>query len=225
MCGRFNVIDNPELQQLLKDLDIDLSIATITNVAPTETISLVRDGLSGRELTPVRWWLTPAWAPEVSTRYSMFNAKSETLDQSRAFKTPFARQRGIVPASSFIEWKSEQGHKQPYLIRGQGRALALAAIWDHWTRNGADVLSCALITTAAAPEFSDIHHRMPVMLDHAGMSTWLDGATPKEELPPLFDSRLRQDLLVSPISPEINNARNKNPDLLEDCGPVRVLSA
>ena len=107
MCGRFNVIDNPELQQLLRDLGIDLGIAGATNIAPTETISVVHHSTAtGRQMGSMRWWLTPAWAPEVSTRYSMFNAKSETLLTSKAFSRPFRSQRGIVPVSSFIEWKT-----------------------------------------------------------------------------------------------------------------------
>ena len=43
MCGRFNVIDNPGLQQLLKDLGIDLNLPPAINVAPTESVRLVRN--------------------------------------------------------------------------------------------------------------------------------------------------------------------------------------
>ena len=42
MCGRFNVIDNPGLQELLQDLGIDLTLPEAVNVAPTEQVSLVR---------------------------------------------------------------------------------------------------------------------------------------------------------------------------------------
>lgn len=225
MCGRFNVIDNPDLQQLLEDLGIDLSLNTAINIAPTETIAVIRgDDAAARELTPMRWWLTPSWAPEISTRYSMFNAKSETLATSRAFKKPYATQRGIVPASSFIEWKTEHGRKQPYLIKAREGALALAAIWDRWTRDGDEMLSCALVTTSAADSFMDIHHRMPVMLDQAGMTDWLNNSTPSERLEECFESRLRTEINVSPINPGINNARNKDLTLLEATGPTKSFS-
>ena len=42
MCGRFNVIDSPGLQQLMRDLGIDLSLPQALNQAPTEQASLVR---------------------------------------------------------------------------------------------------------------------------------------------------------------------------------------
>ena len=60
MCGRFNVIDSPGLQQLLHDLGIDLSLPQRVNVAPTENIELVRLGESGPRVDDARWWLTPS---------------------------------------------------------------------------------------------------------------------------------------------------------------------
>ena len=93
MCGRFNVIDSPGLQQLLRDLGSDLQLPTRVNVAPTEAVGLVRDLGEGAQLDAARWWLTPSWAPAVDQKYSMFNARSETLSSSRAFRTPFKRQR------------------------------------------------------------------------------------------------------------------------------------
>ena len=62
MCGRFNVIDNPQLQQLLKELGIDLGLPERSNIAPTESIALVRGSPEQRELAHLRWWLTPRWA-------------------------------------------------------------------------------------------------------------------------------------------------------------------
>ena len=64
MCGRFNVIDSPGLQQLLEDLGIDLQLPRGVNVAPTEQAPLVRDIAAVRQLDSARWWLTPSWAKE-----------------------------------------------------------------------------------------------------------------------------------------------------------------
>jgi putative SOS response-associated peptidase YedK len=225
VCGRFNVIDNPELQQLLRDLGIDLGLPTRTNIAPTETISLVRGAADARELADVRWWLTPRWAKQVDQKYSMFNARSETLDSSRAFREPFRRRRGIVPVSSFIEWRSEEGGRQPYLITGASGALALAAIWERWEGEGGSLETCALVTTAAAPVFESIHSRMPVMLAAGDRDRWLEPGEPVAADDPIFESRLREDLSVVPVSRGINNARNKQAELIEPCGEVRVLAA
>lgn len=129
MCGRFNITHMPGLQGLLQRLDIELDLpAPRYNVAPTEDVVLLRQGRAD----VARWWLVPSWAKEVSTRYSMFNARAESLTQSPAFRGPFKSQCGIVPMSSFIEWRTDQGHKQPWLITNKDSPLALAALWDVW---------------------------------------------------------------------------------------------
>ena len=147
MCGRFNVIDNPGLQALLRDLGIDLQLPAATkggvNIAPTEPVLIARRIPAGGEaeeetsLETARWWLTPSWADEVSQKYAMFNARSETLARSPAFRGPFKRQRGVVPMSSFLEWRKEGATKQPWGITTEDNALAVAALWDVWEKGGA----------------------------------------------------------------------------------------
>ena len=235
MCGRFNVIDNPELQQLLQELGIDLGLPSRSNVAPTETIALVRHRDAGNELAEVRWWLTPRWARQVDQKYSMFNARCENLASSRAFAEPFRRRRGIVPVSSFIEWRTEEGDtasrdtasraRQPYLIAARNNALALAAVWEHWEGEGQVIESCALVTTAAAPEFEQIHQRMPVILAADERERWLDGSVELGADDSLFAPQLKFEMSALPISRGVNNARNKALELLEPVGEALPLVA
>jgi putative SOS response-associated peptidase YedK len=224
MCGRFNVIDNPELQKLLQELGIDLGLPSRANIAPTENIFLIRT--SGDPGVEVRWWLTPHWAKQVDQKYSMFNARSETIAHSRAFSEPFKRRRGIVPISSFIEWRAEEGGKQPYLISAPGSALALAAVWDHWEGDGQVIESCALVTTAAAPQFEQIHKRMPVMLVGDERQRWLDCSSEIPQSDPLFAPQLKGELRAVPISRGVNNARHKDWAVLEPTGEeIRMSTA
>jgi putative SOS response-associated peptidase YedK len=188
MCGRFNVIDNPGLQGLLQDLGIDLRLPTGINVAPTEEVPLVRRDETGASLAEAYWWLVPSWAKEISQKYSMFNARSETLGKSPAFRHPFRSQRGLVPMSSFIEWRPEGGVKQPWLITSEQEALAVAALWDVWEGGDQPLLSCTLVTTGAAPEFAPWHARMPVLLTSDESARWLDNSRAIAADDPLFRS-------------------------------------
>lgn len=229
MCGRFNVIDNPELQTLLQELGIDLGLPSRSNIAPTDTIAMVRNTGDGNRISDMRWWLTPRWSRQVDQKYSMFNARSESVASSRAFSQPFKIQRGIVPVSSFIEWRAEQGGRQPYRIEAEGEALALAAIWEYWEGDfeGAPrvIESCALLTTAAAPQFQQIHKRMPVVLVAAEQERWLDCTVPVAANDPLFEPQLKKTLIVTAISREVNNARNKDEALLAGLEAPILLSA
>ena len=223
MCGRINVIDSPGLQQLLQDLGVDTQLPSRVNVAPTEQVGLVRRGDSGVGLDQARWWLTPSWAPAVDQKYSMFNARSETLTTSRAFRTPFKRQRGVVPISSFIEWRTEDGVKQPWLITNESAALAVAALWDVWESDGSALLSCTVVTTEAAPAFSPWHARMPVVLSESEWPGWLDNERTIAADDPLFRSELKCPWQLQPLPRTISNARNKNPSEMEGSGEVVIL--
>lgn len=220
MCGRFNVIDSPGLQQLLRDLGIDLSLPQAVNVAPTEQVALVRLGASGPAVSAARWWLTPSWAKEVSQAYSMFNARSETLATSPAFRGPFRRQRGLLPMSSFIEWRQEEGVKQPWLITNEQQALAAAALWDVWEGGEQPLLSCTVVTTAAAASFKPWHARMPVFLAPDERAPWLDNTRAIAADDPIFRSELKMNLLLTPLSRAVSNARNKDPAALQGVGDV-----
>lgn len=219
------MIDSPGLQQLMQDLGMDLKLPSRANIAPTEAVALIRNGDDGREMSAARWWLTPSWAPAVDQKYSMFNARSETLSTSRAFRTPFKRHRGIVPISSFIEWRPEAGVKQPWLISNAEQAMAVAALWDVWDRDGSAMLSCTLVTTEAAPVFKPWHERMPVLLSLDETERWLDNSQPVAANDPLFRNELKCEWRLRPLSRQVSNARNKSEDLMRGEGEEVVLVA
>jgi len=220
MCGRFNIADSPGLQALIDALGIDLDLPPPRyNVAPTEDILLIHDS----RVEMARWWLTPSWSREVSQKYSMFNARCETLATSNAFKRPFKRQRGVVPMSSFLEWRQEGEGKQPWSIANDDQAMVVAAVWDVWEGQEPPLLSCALVTTDAAPEFQPWHNRMPVMLSRDECERWLDNGRQVAPDDPLFTPVLKYDLTLVPVSRAGSNARNKDAGVMAAAGdPVRL---
>jgi len=223
VCGRFNITDDPLLRALLGDLGLDIALRTQVNIAPTEDIPLVRDQDGQRSLAMVRWWLVPPWAKEISTRFSMFNARSETILQSKAFARPFKTQRGIVPASSYIEWHTEGGRKTPWLVKPVDSAIAFAAVWERWHHGDAALDSCALLTTDATPSMAAIHPRMPVMLAPADYAAWLDPTTPVEQLQHMVLPRLHQHFALATLDRAVGNSRNKGEALLEPTSATRLI--
>jgi len=218
MCGRFNIIDDKGMRDLLRALGLEFNFPTRINIAPTEAVPVILQGDHGLTVHEMRWWLTPSWAPEVSTRFSMFNARSETIATSKAFRGPFRHKRGIMPASSFIEWQSSGNHKQPWLIRPPEGVLAFAAIWDQWEKADSYIESCAMVTTDAAASINWLHHRMPVMLPQEDIMRWLDPATPLAQLQELMGRGLVQALEAVPLSTAVNSGRDKRAELLAPAG-------
>lgn len=226
MCGRFNVSNTPGLQALLDALGSDLTLPSPAfNVAPTEAVQLLRKHDGEVSLDTARWWLTPHWSEGPSQKYAMFNARCEGLTQSAAFRKPFASQRGILPLSSFIEWRKQGATKQPWLISNTREALAVAALWDCWfDREQAEpLLSCTIVTTAAAERFRPWHARMPVMLTPDEQAQWLDNDVPVAADDPLFDARLKEPLHLVPIDRAVGNARHKERGLMAPTGETVTL--
>lgn len=205
----------------MASLGCTVSLPQLINAAPTETVPLVdRDGDGNPTVRPARWWLTPHWSRGPSQKYAMFNARCEGLARSPAFRGPFATQRGIVPMSSFIEWRGSRDQRRPWLVTTRDEALAVAALWDVW--QGADgdppLLSCTLVTTEAAEPFKPWHSRMPVLLAAAERERWLDNGQRIDSDDGLFAPVLKEPLRLVALDQRVGNSRIKDPALLDARG-------
>lgn len=205
------------------------------NAAPTERITVLRcDGQGAPELAAMRWWLTPYWSKDAATRYAMFNARSESVRSSRAFREPFRRRRCVVPVSGFYEWArlstpaSDGNRKAPYYILPRDRpGMLLAGLWDRWRDADGGVLeSFAILTTSAAEGLRFVHDRQPVMLSMADARVWLDPASEIEVLLELMRPAIPDDLQAVPVSTFVNNARHKEHRCVEPIAePVAVAAS
>ena len=222
MCGRFNVISAPLTRFVMEILGGDSPVPdlpTAYNIAPTEQVQVVYAEADRRVLAAMRWWLVPHWAPEPSSKYSMFNAKSETLATSRAFRDAFKSRRCIVPVSGYYEWRTEAGVKVPYYVEADAdNGLALAGLWDRWEKAERVIYSCTIVTAEAPQSMQALHRRMPVHLNRAEMTQWLDTETAAESLAALLAPTLRVPLKITPVSTYVNNARHKDSRCVEPMG-------
>ncbi len=230
MCGRFNVTSDPLAELLMSMLGQSLSGPDNYNVAPTMDVEVIRSCPSNKdlELISMRWWLTPYWSKQVSTKYSMFNAKSETIEKSSAYREPFKKRRCVVPISGFYEWVRDGSQKLPYYIRpAADHGLLLAGIWDSWRCDDAEpLLSFSVVTTAAHPSLEFVHKRQPVMLDRTAADSWMNAESSPETLKQLMQPALPEDTVVIPVSSYVNNARHGGERCVEAIGePVRLAAS
>ena len=227
MCGRFNIISDPLTQMIMDMVNGEFEenpspIDTRYNIAPTEPVPvLLKTENGGWQLKDMRWWLVPSWSKEVSNKYTMFNAKSETLTKSRAFSLPFERKRCIVPVSGYYEWTQEGGAKLPHLIMPASQdGFAFAGLWDQWQRGEQIIESCTIITGAAPSSMEKIHKRIPIHLDANEIEAWLSTETSQKALLDLLSPHLRMPLSITPLSSYVSNARNKDQRCIEPLGEL-----
>ena len=201
------------------------------NVAPTSNVWVIRGELNASApytAVEARWWLTPNWAKEISTKYLMFNARAESLEKSPAFNTPFRRKRCIVPVSGFYEWQRGMDRKQPHYIKpGENRALLLAGLWDEWHNPEDDqvLTSFSIVTCEAVNSIKYLHHRQPVMLGTEDVYAWLNKDTDVTVLHSLVSPRLPHSLDIVPVSDYVGNTRNNGDRCIEPVGSSRRIAA
>lgn len=256
MCGRLNINADPLARWLHDVLGANWDGADNANAAPTETLAVLVRAADGNLVSrAMRWWLTPYWAKAPSTAYSMFNARSESMAKSPAFRAPFRSRRCVLPVSGYYEWSSRDGAgRMPWYVypdvshpdvshpdvphpdgsppaRAQAApapGLLLAGIHDHWqSRDGAlGIDSFAVVTTAAHPALRALHDRQPVMLDPARAARWLDpDAQPDQLALELFPPALPVPLCADPVSTRVNSARYKDRQCTTPIGPSMAIAA
>jgi putative SOS response-associated peptidase YedK len=217
MCGRFTLRLTPgELQEVF-NLFREPEFWPRYNIAPTQSVAVVRSSEQGNELSMLRWGLIPSWAKDVKIGASLINARSETVATKPAFRSAFKRRRCLIPADGFYEWKKTGPKtKQPFYIGlQQQRPFAFAGLWECWTApEGGTIESCTIITTEANNALQELHHRMPVILGEDERAAWLDPNVPSEALTSLLDPYPSEEMLTFPVDTLVNKASNDTPDCL-----------
>ena len=228
MCGRYSLTTPVDGIRKLFGFDQIPNLPARYNIAPTQAVLIVRPASARadfqaarlpepggpRSAVLVRWGLIPSWAKEASIGSRMINARADTVAEKPSFRTPFRRRRCLIPADSFYEWKTVNGKKQAHRISFQDQdVFAFAGLWEDWQGpDGSEVETCTIITTDAAPQISQIHHRMPVILDPQNFETWITG-TPEAAQDLLQPYQGERRLVTVPISSQVNNVRNDGPEL------------
>jgi len=163
----------------------------------------------------MRWGLVPSWSKDAAAGYRMINARAETAPEKPSFRGPFRKQRALIPADGFYEWKQEGTGKTPFALRLASREpFAMAGLWDRWRApDGAELLTFTILTTSANPLVAGIHDRMPVILPREAEAAWLDPGSSPETLKALMVPHVGTMEAV-PLSTAVNNPRNDGPEIL-----------
>ena len=171
MCGRFSIyLDELELGERFPNHDISsLKDLKVSNFAPTMEMPIVVEN----QVVNMRWGLIPSWSQDKSFANKLINARGETLLEKPSFKNLVNAQRCIVTSNGFYEWNSQT--KQPFFIQPINTLLMnFCGLHTFWMdANNQPVNTFTIITTKANQSMSDIHHRMPVILEPGNEQEWL----------------------------------------------------
>jgi len=218
MCGRFALtLPTDAMAQLFDAAPAnDLPETPNYNVCPTTQIHAVHASKNGRKLVSMRWGFIPQWYKSPTDGPLLINARAETITQKPAFRAACVTQRCLIPVSGFYEWtKTATNTRLPwYIFRNDSAPLVLAGIWQDWDGGDNRLRSCAIVTTAANPAMSNIHHRMPVVLEASDWALWLgeNGVGASKLMVPADAGVLR----FHRVDQKVNSNKSAGPELIEE---------
>lgn len=131
-------------------------------------------------------------------------------------KPLFYRRRCLIIADSFYEWKRTEHEKKPYrIVVGHEEIITFAGLWDQWTDGVEEISSCTIITTTPNQIMSELHDRMPVILDDKTRDQWLDPSLQDKDILQSLLTPYQGEMNAYEVSKEVNNPRNNTADLLK----------
>jgi len=233
MCGRYALINGKMIFQLfgknhLGNRQDALDDLPRYNAAPMQRMPAIaiRDG--ELVLLKMQWWLIPHWSKDGKIKATTFNAKAETLDQSKLFAPYFKSSRCLVPADAFYEWKRITAkEKQPMCIRMKDqKPFMFAGLFSVWkNEKGDEFPSFTIITTEPNKLMADIHTRMPAILPRKHFDQWLDKEyKDTDKLKRLLKSYPESKMSAYPVSSYVSNSRNEGPECMKELAfPISFL--
>ena len=188
------------------------------NIAPTQDVAVILSE-SPSHLSIAKWGLIPSWAKAPSIGAQMINAHGETLPEKPSFRSAFKKQRCLVLADGFYEWRKEADGKTktPMLMRlKDGDAFAFAGLYELWkTPEGQYLRSCTIVTCEPNELMQPIHNRMPVILAREAESEWLDVDTPALALMAMLKPYPTEGMAAFAVSRRVNSPANDDASVMQ----------
>lgn len=219
MCGRF--VRKSTITVIEDEFDIyevQWAFEPSYNIAPSQDVACVI-GNGGNKLVKFRWGLVPFWADDPSIGYKMINARAETVAQKRSFARAFKKQRCLVIADGFYEWRrlADGKRKVPMYVRlREDRPFGFAGLYENWKgKDGTVLQSCTIITTQPNELMVPIHNRMPVIITREQRKVWLDRAIEDPGvLMPLLTPYAAKEMDAYEVSKKVNSPSYNEPDCI-----------
>ena len=208
MCGRFVLTSSKE--KIISSFEVDNSMDILNpryNIYPTEKIPVILKKNGSNFLEIMQWGL---FRFGVNRSRPLINARVETIKQKPSFQK-ILKNRCLVPANGFYEWKKEKTKKQPYFISLKNIDLfAFAGIYEDGESNeGEKIQNLAILTTKSNSFLEKIHNRMPIILTEKNFKKWL--YSPEIFLSEIFNASKSLNMQTWEVSKKVNSPNFDNP--------------
>ena len=203
MCGRFALWSTEKIESRFQTTNKLTGFISSYNVSPGSITPIIIKN-SPKQIKLMKWGMGDL----------IINARAEGIEEKYIFRDSISDRRCLVPVNGFYEWKrlniEGKDEKMPWFIGLKGQTLfSLAGIYD--THN-----SYVIITTAPNKLLSQIHNRMPVILNRNDEDKWLDRSLSISKALNFLKPYPEKGMVGYSVSKQINNPGNNFPSLVKE---------
>ena len=216
MCGRFTIVPTIDFYERFS-LPAGREVSPRYNVVPGQEVPVIIREDRNRAV-PMIWGFVPAFSKDPVGGRAMINARAETLLDRPAFRSAVQKNRCLVPASGFYEWKKEGARRVPFYIHLKTTPLfCFAGIYGIGGDTGGRAIGTfTIITTEPNTLVAGLHDRMPVILPRGKEENWIRaGAVGPADLSGILAPYPAGEMEAYPVSGKVNDPENEGPGLIQ----------
>ncbi len=200
MCGRYRLRRHWEqdlqgyLRLVIEKVDVELTTGS-DEASPRDRMPVLRNNESGQLIAEPRQWgfitmmngktIDLATGKPKKIRRDVFNAMSEKLESGFPWKFVFAKNRCLIPMTSWDEWPETGAGKQRVRVSMPSEPVfAAAGLYDSNTdpKTGEKVPVFTMCTVPPNEFLGTVHDRAPMVLLPHQYTEWLAGGQQALEL-------------------------------------------
>lgn len=169
MCGRYTLFteeQTEDIRNIIREVQEKQPENNMKSgeIFPTNTAPILKAEGSQLGAGLAIWGF-----PKFDGKGVIINARSETAEQKKMFRESLLTRRCVIPSTGFYEWSQDE-RKQKYLFRlPDTTALYMAGFYNEFKGERRYVI----LTADANSSISDVHNRMPVVLDRNSLIDWV----------------------------------------------------
>ena len=115
MCGRYVITNAVTKTKGMVKTAIKLEDSSNYNAYPYQDLPIIKKYTNGNTLEPLKWGITPTWA-KIKEFKPLINARIETINERVSFKRLIKKNKCVVIADGFYEWKRITDNKTPFYL-------------------------------------------------------------------------------------------------------------
>jgi putative SOS response-associated peptidase YedK len=216
MCGRFTLATDAEILQQRFHAQLEMGLYRPTyNAAPSQGLSVILNDNPG-SIVKADWGFVPHWADGREGLKPLINARGESVADKPFFRDGFKRNRCLVLADGFYEWRRSKRGKVPYRIALKTKEpFAFAGLWSRVHDPAGKLHSTfAIITTVPNELVAKIHDRMPVILTREDEEDWLNPQLALDQAKAMLSPYPVERMVAYEVSALVNSPKYNQEDLV-----------